>query len=271
MQISRLPARTGLRWVIDGFRVVRRQPLALTAISFLNLALMGLSMIIPIVGSLGPLVLTPLFMVGMMKAARMADQGQSPSPLTLFAAFRDDSGRAWKPLMVLGAINAAATIAAMAAAAAVGGEALFEAITGRMTPNGPQADDATLLAAAGVFLIIYLPVQLATWYAPLFIAWDRVPLLKSMFFSIAAILRNKWAFLAYAFGWLGFAVLATLGLRILATMMSGSPLLLSLVLTPLWLIGLTAVYCSFWVTYRDAVDLAGPQRTPEASDRDPTP
>jgi hypothetical protein len=113
MQIARLPAKTGFRWVLDGFRLLRRQPVALVAIAFLNLALMGVSMIVPIIGSLGPLILTPIFMVGMMKAVRTAEAGQNPSPLTLFAGFRDDRGRAWKPLLGLGAINAVATLLAL--------------------------------------------------------------------------------------------------------------------------------------------------------------
>ncbi len=254
MQIARLPARTGFRWVIDGFRILRRQPVALIALVFMNLALMALSMLIPLVGSLGPLILTPAFMVGMMQAARMAEAGQNPSPLTLFAGFRAQSGTAWKPLLGLGAINAVATVLALVASVLAGGDALVDIASGRINPNDPGVTDSALAATVIAFLVIYLPVQLATWYAPLFIAWDRVPLVKSMFFSIAAILRNKWAFLVYALSWLAFAVLASFALRVLHGLLAGSPMLWSVMLTPLWLIGITAVYCSFWSTYRDAVD-----------------
>ena len=254
MQISRLPAKTGFRWVLDGFRLLRRQPAALVAIVFLNLALMGVSMIVPIIGSLGPLILTPAFMVGMMQAVRIAEAGQNPSPLTLFAGFRDDRGRAWKPLLGLGAINAVATVLALAASAMTGGDALVQLATGRLDPSDPRVNDAALAGALLVFLVVYLPIQLATWYAPMFIAWDKVPLVKSMFFSIAAILRNRWAFLAYAVGWVAVAVVASIVLRLLQGVLAGSPLLWSIVLMPLWLIGITAVYCSFWATYRDAVD-----------------
>ncbi|MFM8556653.1 MAG: BPSS1780 family membrane protein [Betaproteobacteria bacterium] len=254
MQISRLPARTGFRWVLDGFRLLRRQPVALVAISFLNLALMGVSMIVPIIGSLGPLILTPTLMVGMMQAVRTAEAGQNPSPLTLFAGFREDRGRAWKPLLGLGAINAVATVLALAASAMAGGDALVQMATGRLDPGDPTLSDASLAWALLVFMLIYLPIQLATWYAPMFIAWDRVPLLKSMFFSIAAILRNRWAFMTYALGWVAFAVAASIVLRLLQGLLAGSPLLWSIVMMPLWLVGISAVYCSFWATYRDAVD-----------------
>lgn len=257
MQIARLPARTGFRWVLDGFRILRRQPIALVAIVFMNLALMALSMLVPLVGSLGPLILTPLFMVGMMEAARMAEAGTNPSPATLFIGFRAQSGQAWKPLVLLGVINALATLLALAVSILAGGDLLMDLASGRKNPNDPAVSESALLGAAFAFAIVYLPVQLATWYAPLFIAWDRVPLVKAMFFSIAAILRNKWAFLTYALGWVAVAVIASLVLRLLNSLLAGSPTLWSIVLTPLWLIGITAVYCSFWSTYRDAVDRSG--------------
>jgi hypothetical protein len=266
MQISRLPARTGWRWVLDGFRILRRQPIGLLAIAFVNLVLMWLSVQIPVIGSLGPLILTPLLMVGLMKAAALAERGQNPSPLVLFAAWRDDQGRAWRPLLVLGLINAVTTLIAMALSALAGGETLINLITGRIAPDDPTLQDGRLLMAALVFLLAYLPVQLATWYAPMFIAWDQVPLLKSLFFSIAAIFRNKGAFLVYAVGWMLVATAASIVIRLAQLMLTDVPMLMSMLLSPLWLIGLTAVYCSFWATYRDAVDLKRidpPTQTPQ--------
>lgn len=240
---------------MDGFRILRRQPIALLAIAFINLVLMWISVQVPLVGSLGPLILTPLLMVGLMKAAAMAERGVNPSPLVLFAAWRDDKGKAWRPLLVLGLINAVATLIAMALSAMAGGETLVQLITGRITPDDPALQDGRLLMAAGVFLLAYLPVQLATWYAPMFIAWDNVSIGKSLFFSIAAILRNKGAFTLYAVGWMLVATAASIVIRLAQMLLADLPLLMSMVLSPLWLLGLTAVYCSFWATYRDAVDL----------------
>ena len=271
MQIARLSALTGLRWVLDGFHILRRQPVALVAIAFMNLALMALSMLIPLVGSLGPLILTPIFMVGMMEAARMAESGTNPSPATLFAGFKAQGGRAWKTLALLGVINAIATLVALTVSVLTGGDTLIDLVSGKLNPNDPSLSEGALLGAALAFAVVYLPVQLATWYAPMFIAWDRVPLLKSMFFSIAAILRNKWAFLAYAVGWVVVAVLASLVLRVLSALLAGSPTLWSVILTPVWLIGITAVYCSFWSTYRDAVHRSGPSPMSQTPDDPPPP
>jgi hypothetical protein len=48
-----------------------------------------------------------------------------------------------------------------------------------------------------------------------------------------------------------------LTIRILQGLLGGSPLLMTLILYPVWLGALAAVYCSFWATYRDAVDHSG--------------
>ena len=72
MQINPLRPAIGWRWVQDAFGLLRRQPVALLAIVFLNLMLLSLSVVLPLVGSIAPLVLTPGLMVGMMHAVRAA-------------------------------------------------------------------------------------------------------------------------------------------------------------------------------------------------------
>lgn len=252
MQINPLRAGIGWRWVRDGFSLVRRQPIALLAITFLNLMLLSLSVVIPLVGAISPLVLTPALMVGLMHAMRAADAGRLPSPGLLFAGFRDAGGTAWRPLLVLGAINAGATLTALALAALADGGTLMKLATGQMRADEPGVDDTSLLYAAIVFAIVYTPIQMALWYAPLLVAWHRVPPLKALFFSFVAVLRNKGAFLVFAASWFAAAFLASLAVRLLDALLGDSPVLLSMLLSPLSLVLITAVYSSFWATYRDA-------------------
>ena len=133
----------------------------------------------------------------------------------------------------------------------------------------PQADDpgvseASLVYAALVFVLVYTPVQMALWYAPLLTAWHRVPPLKALFFSFVAVMRNKGAFAIYALGWFALAFVASLGIRVLDAAFGDTPVLLSMLISPLSLLLITAVYCSFWATYRDAVadDVVGAFRDP---------
>lgn len=253
MQINPLRAATGWRWVRDGFSLLRRQPIALLAITFLNLMLLSLSVVIPLVGAVSPLVLTPALMVGLMHSVRSAEAGRMPSPGLLFAGFRDAGGTAWRPLLVLGGFNAAATLAALALAALADGGTLMRLATGQAGADEVGADDSSMLYAAVVFVLVYTPIQMAMWYAPLFAAWHKVPPAKALFFSFFAVWRNKWAFLVFGAGWFAVAFLASLAVRLLDSLLGDSPVLLSMLLSPLSLVLITAVYCSFWASYRDAV------------------
>src|SRR5690606_10222083 len=207
MQIRLLPALAGWRWVMNGFALLRRQPVALLAITFLNLLLMSLSVLVPLIGSIAPLVLAPVLMVGLMRAVRTADEGRMPLPSMLFAAFREDGGRAWRPLLLLGAFNAAATMLALALAAVADGGALMRLATGSVEDAGTAAfDERSLWLAVAVFVVAYVPVQMAMWYSPLFVAWHRTPVAKSLFFSLFAVWRNRYAFVVYAIGWFAIAL-----------------------------------------------------------------
>lgn len=256
MQINPLPAAVGWRWVRDGFGLLRRQPVALLAITFLNLMLLSLSVLIPLFGPVAPLVLTPPLMVGIMHAMRATDANQTPSPALLFAGFRDASGNAWQPLLLLGAFNAAATLIALGLAALADGGTLMKLATGQMRADESLVDETSLVYSAIVFVLLYTPVQMALWYAPLLTAWHGVPPFKALFFSFVAVLRNKGAFLVFALSWFGLALVASFVVRVLDALLGESPVLLSMLLSPLSLILITAVYCSFWPTYRDAVAAA---------------
>ncbi|MGD9943019.1 MAG: BPSS1780 family membrane protein [Burkholderiaceae bacterium] len=253
MQINPLPAITGWSWVKEGFRLLRRQPIALLALTFMNLFLLSLSVLIPLAGSVAPLVLTPALMAGLMRAVRSADEGQTPTPGMLFSAFREQGGRAVRPLLMLGGFNALVTILALTLSAMTDDGTLMRVATGQIGADDPALQDASLIRPALVFLVLYTPVQMAMWYAPLFVAWNGVPVRRALFYSFVGVLRNRRAFLVYAAGWLGIGLAAALLVRLMQGLLGGSPMLLSAVMSPLSLILLTTVYCSFWPTYRDAV------------------
>lgn len=253
MQIAKLPPATGMRWVREGFRLLRRQPMALLALTFLYLVVLMLTTIVPLVGPFAPMLLTPLLSVGMLHAVRAAERGTMPGPRLLFAGASDDGGRAWKRLLVLGVANAATTLLALALASLADNGTLLQLATGQTPPVDPEVDQFSLVLAFAVFLLVYTPSQMALWYAPAFTAWHGVSPPKAMFFSLAATWRNRAAFVAFMASWFGVALAASFLVYLLRIMLGSASLLMSMVLSPLSLVLLSALYCSFWPTYRDAV------------------
>ena len=254
MQVRILPPLSGWRWVVNGFTLLRRQPVALLALNFLNLLLLTFSSLVPRVGTLLPMALSTVLTVGLMGAVRAADKGEMPTPWMLFDGFRANQGRAWKPLLVLGAINAIATVGALALSALADGGALLYLAVGTIAAQPAQpAGSSEMIGAIMLFLIAYTPVQTAMWFAPLFVAWHGLSVPKALFFSFVAVLRNLRPFFIYASGWFALVVGMSLLIQMLVAAMGESSLLLSWVLSPLSLIILTALYCSFWATYRDVI------------------
>lgn len=253
MRIDAAPAATGRRWVLDGFRLLRRAPLPLLALTFVYLLVLMVATLIPLVGPFAPMLITPALAVGVMHAVRAAERGELPTPQMLFSGLREQQGRAWRGLAVLGVLNAASTLVAFGLASLADGGTLLRLATGQSGADDPSLQDPSLMIASLVFLVAYTPMQMALWFAPLFCAWHGHAPLKSMFFSFAAVARNRWAFLQYALGWFAVALVASLAIRMLKIALDDSPLLISLVLSPTSLIVLTALYCSFWATYRDIV------------------
>lgn len=253
MQIASLPAMTGRRWAFEGFRLLRRYPVQLLALTFLYLMLLMVSTLVPLVGQFAPMLLTPVLAIGVMHAVRSADQGKMPTPQMLFAGFRDAGGRAWRPLLALGLANVLSTLAALAFASLADTGTLLGIATGQVEPDDPGLREGSLVWAALLFVVVYAPVQAALWYAPMFVAWHRISPVKAMFFSLVAVLRNKGAFVVYLLTWFFVAFVASLAVQALKLLLGAAPLLISLVLSPLSLVILTALYCSFWPTYRDAV------------------
>lgn len=257
MQVARLPASAGRRWVAEGFRLLRRQPVPLLMLVVLCMLLLGVSSVIPLVGPLAWALATPLLLVGLMHAVRAIDRGQVPSPRMLLAGLKDDGGRAVKPLVILGLANLVASVIALAIATTIAG-----GMPGAVVPppsgsgSGPEASvpDLSLLAGPAIFLLLYTPVQMALWYAPLFVAWHGIPPRKAMFFSFVATWRNRWAFVQFGLTWFAVALVVSLVFRLLESVFGeDSRLLAFFVLSPVSLAMTGALLCSLWPTYRDAV------------------
>ena len=253
MQIEQRPARAGWQWIKDGFALLRSYPIPLLTLTFLYLLMLTVPSMLPGIGGFLPLLLTPLLAVGLMTAMLSAEQGRLPLPRLLFQGFRTGDAQAWKPLLILGGLNLVTTLGALMLASLVDDGTLMRLITGQVERDDPGLAEIDLMIAAAVFLVLYTPIQMALWFAPLFVAWHRIAPVKAMFFSLVAVWRNRSAFMIYALGWLAIAVALSMAIQILSRTLDPGPLILSFVLSPLSLTMLAALYASSWISYRDTV------------------
>lgn len=262
MQVARVTASAGRGWVASGFALMRRFPASMMMVTFCWWLVLALSGALPVVGAFAQFVLVPVLAVGVMHAVRAVAQQRSPTPAMLFAGVTARRGRGWMPLVGLGVLNAAATVLAIGASALVDNGLLFEIVTGQVQPDDARLARPglpwQLMTSGSLFMLVLAPMQMALWYAPVFCAWHELPMIKSMFFSFVAVLRNKWAFLQYAIVWMAVAfAISSAATAVLAVL--GQPMLTRIaVLMPIALLMQTAVFCSYWPTYREVVVDGGP-------------
>jgi hypothetical protein len=253
MQVRRLPALAGWRWVTEGFAILAASPMPLIASGILVIFTLLAVSIPPVLGQFLPLVLSPALSFGYLQAIRQAQAGKPPAPWTVFSGLRPRPDGPLRALLTIGLFNATATALAILATAPVDeGQWMRMLIGPAQQPSAPQEPTGDTVYAAIVFLALYTPLQLALWYAPLFAGLHRTTALQSLFFSIVAVWRNKGAFLTYFASWFVVAVGIAVLIQILAAILPAG--LRTLVLAPAFLLMMAALYCSFWPSYRDAID-----------------
>lgn len=251
MRLQIVPARTGWTWVGLGWKTFLRQPLALAGVFFLAMLLGSLVSLIPGVGMAMVLTAMPAMFLGLMAAAREADAGRFPMPVTLFAAFRGSRERT-RQMLMLGAGYALAMAIILVVVTFTAGDAMGPLDVGENpTQEELQGAVSQRSGALLLLLLLYAPLALGFWHAPALVHWHGVAPLKAVFFSLAACWANRGAMLVYMAGWaLLFVVLGNLVVAVAA--MLGGAAALQIVVLPVLLLMAAMFHTSVYFTYRDS-------------------
>jgi hypothetical protein len=245
MQAQKVPAKHGLNWVADGYRLFAKSPLLLTLLVFGYFFILVASTVVPVVGPLAALVLVPTFSVGLMVACRTLDSGDAVEWKQLFAGFHLN----FPVLLRLGFVYLSSMAAVLLASSLLDGGMLMKmTLFGIPPPTDIDLDD-DLARARALTLVLSIPVVMGFWFAPVLVAWHRLPAMQSLFFSYFACARNLSALLLFTLVLMG-GVLAMSVLYVLLDSLAGDALAEAMSL-PVFLM-LTAVLCaSIYASYRD--------------------
>lgn len=252
MKLNIVPARTGAQWVRDGVRLFFKQPLALAGLFFMFIATLSVVAILPLIGGVLALVLVPGITVGLMAAAREADSGRFPMPMTLFVAFRQGAARA-RAMLLLGVLYTLGVLLVMGVSALIDGGQFAQLYVNGGGITRELVTDPKFRAAMWTATLLYLPLSLAFWHAPALVHWHGVAPVKSLFFSVVAIVRNTRAYLLYGLMWMGVSIAAAMLLLVVAAV-SGSATVASAGLLPIALLVAAMFFASLWFTFRDSFE-----------------
>ena len=249
MKLNVVEARTGSKWVRQGIRVFWKQPIAMSGLFFLFMAIMSLSALLPIVGSFIALILLPAATLGLMAASREVDLGKFPMPTILAIAFRASQERK-RDMAILGLLYALGFVGVMGISALMdgGGFAKLYLVGGKL--DAETIMDPNFQNAMWLSLLLYMPLSMVFWHAPALVHWHGVPALKSLFFSTVACLRNWRAFLVFGLMWTVVFMSTALILSLVSGLM-GDGELVSMTLLPAMLMLAAMFFCSVYFSFRD--------------------
>ena len=171
---------------------------------------------VPVIGPLAAEILFPVFVGGLMLGCRAVDRG---NPLTLshvFAGFSQRTGQ----LVLVGVIYTALLIAVVVVVGVLlflfFGAAVINAIAAMNDPDRLllMAGNMYLamLVGALLFLLLWLPVLMAVWFAPALVMLGGVEPVPAFRMSFNGCLKNAVPFLLYGLIGIGLAIVASIPL-----------------------------------------------------------
>ncbi len=256
MLLHTVPARRGLQWAQQGMRVFWKQPLAMSGLFFLSMALVSMVSVLPLLGGVVALVLMPAFTVGLMAATQTASEGKFPMPSTLWQALRPGARR--KPMLQLGALYATGFLLLMASSILVDGGQFARVYLGGapLSPELVQSD--SFQTALWVTMLLYAPLSMLFWHAPALVFWQGISPVKSLFFSWMGCWRNKGAFAVYVAAWMAVFGSAAVAAMVVASLM-GEPQMTLSIMMPLALLVAAMFFTSMLFTVKDCFSASEPQ------------
>ncbi len=243
MLIKTVSAGTGALWLRDGWRLFARQPLGLSAMVVVYLMMLFVPALIPFIGIAISGVLAPFATVALLAACREVDAKRAPTINLFVQPFQDAKVRT--PMFLLGMINAGLVLIVATLGALFGGPESAQA---------PASIQDIPLDALVLQLVLYTPVLMLMWFAPVLVGWHRLTPGKAMFGSVVACWRNKTALLVYGVVVSLMMMASSAVVVMVVSSLFSSRQALSIVLAPLALVLMTLVQASFYPMYKSVFE-----------------
>lgn len=248
MKLMLVKPSTGLRWVRQGLQLFMHRPFALLGFFVFFLAILSLLSMVPVLGGFLALAFVPAASVGIMQATREALAGQFPRPGLLLTAFRINRQHN-RHFLILGLIYVVCVLlAALLTAGLDGGQFARLYLLGGSV-NQELVANERFMWATWAFSVFCVPISILFWHAPALVHWCGVTPVKSLFFSLVAIMRNFAAFLIYGLCWA--AIMFAGGTLAMLLGLLGSPMVSMFGFVLIGLSLAAAFFFSIWFSFKD--------------------
>lgn len=223
MQARNVAIGHGVQWISSGWQIFKRCPLpwiGLTAtVLLIWYALLKIQMVGPLLFNL----LFPVFFAGFMIGCRDVVQGRRLHFGYLFAGFRENASA----LVTVGGIYLVGMLIVLAIA--FGDTEGFPKVSEKPTPEEIEAARIAIRKMTGPLLtalVIYIPLMMLTWFAPLLIVFRKMAAWAALKESFIACMQNVGPFMVYGMIlvvlWIAAALPFMLGLVVVLPVIFGS-------------------------------------------------
>ncbi len=255
MQARRLPAARGSFWLLEGFRLFRRNPPLITALTLVYLLLVqGVAVLFPSIGPILLPLLLPALTLIVANGCRLVDEGLAPGKDTLLRGLVGPEGNGLAMLR-LGLLQLIGAVLLMLLNTALGdGTDPFAGLDSAANlPPAAAGGDADMLGALLRLMLLATPLIIAFWFAPFLTGWDRVSPLKAMFFSSVAAWRNWRALAMFTLAAVVVAGIVPGLILIVASQIAGAATSVAFIAMRMVLVFLIApvLTASIYISYRD--------------------
>ena len=195
MDIEKAPASHGLKWLMQGLVLLRRNFFIWVLFVLMLWGMVFVASRVPFTGLLLALF-TPVFLGGLMIGCRALDKGEELEIAHFFAGFRNNTLN----LITLGGFYLIGNVVIAGLMYAIGGGAIQQIVAGQAQNIDPEI----LMQAIGPALVALLagmalsvPLTMAMWFAPLLVVFANKKPAHALRDSFQACLKNMLPFLVY--------------------------------------------------------------------------
>jgi hypothetical protein len=247
MKLNYVAPKDGYTWIRQGIWLFKQNPLGFLMLVFMYIFAAQLAVMIPVIGVIAVLLLTPTLSVGFMTACRQAIQKERIRPTVYFIALQS-SPLVRKRILQLGMVYAAMILLLSFILSLL---VDFELLLPLMTSDKPITPEALRQVYLILFFgaMLYVPVAMLMWFSPVLVAWEDMSVAQALFSSCLACWTNKAAFFLYLSIWSAIliAIPLTVGMIFDALNLGQAA---SFVIAPISMAGLTVMHCSFYATWK---------------------
>lgn len=257
--MNNLNAASGISWIQRGWQIFKQQPAELLSLFGFYFFVLMLIEQIPWVGAVVSFLLMPALSFAFFEGARRIRDKQRVNSRLLFTGLRPG---VVKPLLNLGLVLVLTSVLAGVAFQWFDDGELFKYLEATKSPESkPPLPNGKIFQGFFAAMLVYAPVLMAMWLAGPLIVWQKMRVVKAMFYSFFACLKAWAALLVFGIVFFGLASVLSSTLITIVALLIGSQKVLMVVAFFFLIAVMTLLHCSFYPAY---VDIFGePEALPD--------